>query len=806
MRRFRFLIPSSIFTGIVFLALFFFLYSLPVNTHARGLEQIEIDVEGLKAPVEIFIDPWGIAHIYAQNEEDLFFAQGFNVARDRLFQLEMWRRQATGTLSEILGPRALKKDIGSRLFCFRGEMRKELAHYHPRGEKIIPSFVRGINSYIDWTRKNPEMLPLEFRLLDIEPGYWTPEIVVSRHNGLFRNATTEVRLAKAVSALGSERVKELMNFKPADPELAPPEGVDLSLIPKNLLELYLASRSPVTFLPEDIADASLRAEAPGSTFLFESFPFSPGSNNWALRGSLTFSSRPILANDPHRRLQIPSLRYWVHLCAPGWHVMGGGEPALPGVSIGHNEYGAWGLTIFPIDQEDIYIYSTNPAHPNQYRYRGKWEEMEIIREEIPVKGEEPVTIELKYTCHGPVLYEDQANHLAYALRAGWLEVGGAPYLASLRMDQARNWEEFRKACTYSRTPSENMVWADTEGHIGWQVVGIAPRRESFSGLLPVPGDGRYEWKGYIPIEKLPHSSDPAERYVATANQFNVPPGYPYLLGYMWSDSFRFSRICEVLVSGRKFTLVDMMELQHDEYSLPARALVPLLKGLKGKDEKTEKARRMLLSWDIVMARDSVEAAIFHTWLENLGEELRLLLLSDEERQLLPGLSLEKIISSLVTPDNHFGENPVKGRNALLLRALTQAVEELTSRLGEEWKSWEYGQTKFHHVKLRHPLSRALKKEWRQKLDIGPYPRGGSRNTVNMTTDRFNQTSGATFRLIADVGEWDNSLGSNCPGQSGDPQSAHYSDLFEMWARGEYFPLYFSRQKVESAAEKKIVLK
>jgi penicillin amidase len=531
-----------------------------------------------------------------------------------------------------------------------------------------------------------------------------------------------------------------------------------------------------------------------------------GSNNWVVRGKLTSSGYPLMANDPHRSQQIPSLRYWVHLVAPGWNVIGGGEPALPGISIGHNEYGAWGLTIFSVDQEDLYIYETNLTDPNQYRYKGNWEKMKITREKIRIKGEIPVTVDLKFTRHGPVLYEDINQHKAYALRAAWLEIGSAPYLASLRMDQARNWEEFRDACSFSRTPSENMVWADVENNIGWQAVGITPLRKNWNGLLPVTGDGRYEWEDYIPIKELPHTFNPEEGYFATANQDNIPPDYPYNVGFLWADPYRFSRIQEFLGSGRRLTMTDMMELQQDFLSIPARTLVPLLKGLRSTDTRTQEALKMLLSWDYVMDPDSVEAAIYMSWERRLSRNIWELYIPEKARRVFPRRSLKKMIDFLKTPESQFGPNPATARDTLLIKSLEEGVSELVKRLGSDKSKWQYGQEKFHHIKIRHMLSNAIKPELRAKLDIGPLPRGGNSNTANSTSNGYNQTSGASFRIIADLENWDKSVGTNSPGQSGDPSSPHYADLFETWAKGKYFPVFFSRSKIESAAERVTILK
>ena len=433
--------------------------------------------------------------------------------------------------------------------------------------------------------------------------------------------------------------------------------------------------------------------------------------------------------------------------------------------------------------------------------------MRTIRETIAVKGSGPVEVELKFTRHGPVVSEDPAHHRAYALRAAWLEEGGAPYLASLRLDQATSWAEFREACRFFHVPSENMVWADRDGHIGWQAVGLAPRRENWNGLLPVPGDGRYEWDGFLPILDLPHVADPPRGWFASANQDNLPPGYPFAVGFQWTDPFRFARIEEVLGSPRRFTLMDMMQLQHDELSLPARSLVPLLRGLKPAGVEQASAIERLLAWDFVMNQDSVPAAIYVTWEKHLKLSVWDLLVPQEATRSCPRrpCSTEKLIEWLTAPDGRFGADPIAGRDALLLRSLDQALSELERRLGPEMNGWRYGQARLKHVRLKHPLSDAVNAELRASLDLGPLPRGGYGHTVNSTSDDDNQSTGASFRIIADTGDWDRSVGTNTPGQSGDPDSPHYRDLFEPWANGRYFPVFFSRPKVESVAESKIDL-
>ncbi len=772
---------------------------------SRGAD-LPTPLDGLSQPVEIRRDRWGVAHIYARTEADLFFAQGYNVARDRLFQLELWRRQATGTLSEILGPRAVPLDRGSRLLRFRGDMDQELASYHPRGASIVAAFVRGINAWIAATEANPALLPVEFRALAIRPGRWTAEVVVSRHNGLFRNATQEVQAARLVEILGADRTRDLLNLQPGRPDLTLDPALGKGAFTDATLATYRASRAVVQFRPEDVIE-SLRGEpipdtAPGEATGAGGIE-TRGSNNWVLAGSRTATGLPIMANDPHRTIDLPSLRYWVHLVGPGWDVIGGGEPSLPGVSIGHNQTGAWGFTIFPVDQEDLYVAAIDPLNANQFHDRDGWEPIQTEHETIAVKGAAPVGVDLKFTRFGPVIHDDPAHGRVYVLRAAWLEPGAAPYLASLRIDQAATWPEFQTAAHYFKTPSENLVWADRSGAIGWQAVGIAPNRRGYSGVVPVPADGRFDWDGFVPPDHLPSALNPSSGWFASANQNNLPAGYAIPVGFQWADPFRFQRVSEVLAPDHRLTLADSVRLQQDQLLLPARALVPLLSNLEPTSPAARQARDLLAKWDRVMSQDSVAAAIYATWEKAVRTAVWERLVPPEARAILPArqIPLEPTIRRLIEPTAAlFGPEPARHRDLLLLGALDRAVADLTRRFGPDMSAWRYGQPGFKHATLTHPLSRAVQPGLRAELDLGPVPRGGSAYTVNSTSDADNQATGASFRIIADTSDWDRSVGTNSPGQSGDPASPHYRDLFVPWANGAYFPVAYSRPQVENVTE------
>ncbi|MBK8505241.1 MAG: penicillin acylase family protein [Saprospiraceae bacterium] len=677
--------------------LLFWIGTLPVFALTQTFPTAVID------SVEIIIDTWGVPHIYAKNEPDLFFAQGFNAARDRLFQFEIWRRQSTGTVAEILGQKELQRDIGTRLFKFRGDMEDEMSHYHPQGKMIINAFVAGVNSYIDWINQHPDLLPVEFKLLKIRPQHWTPEVVISRHQGLLGNIEDELDIGRMVHLVGEEKVREIMWFHPFNPVLKIDEKINGQHLLGDILGLYKAYRKPVQFSSNDLSyeeGGGYRDSLPGyrRSILWEEAS-NLGSNNWVINGEHTQSGYPVMANDPHRTLAVPSLRYMSHLVGPGWNVIGGGEPEIPGISIGHNDYGAWGLTVFATDAEDLYVYQLNPDNPDQYWYQDAWHDMSVITEKIPIKGAGEEQVDLKYTIHGPMVYQDEQAHIGYAVKCGWMEVGGSPYLASLRMNQSFDFESFRDACNYSHIPGENMVWADQAGNIGWQAVGIAPVRDHFSGLVPVPGDGSFEWKGYLEIKKKPNQYNPSSGMIITANENLTSLEYPYpeAIGYEWSDPVRGDRIAELFGNDRKMTMTDMMQIQNDHLSIPARTILPLLKGLEIDDSDFDKIRNQLLKWDCMMNVESVEATIYNEWEQELKSVVYKIKVPASIHKYMGSLQSKKLVDFLTFPDGDFGANPVEARDELLMKCLANAIKNLQDKLGPDQNKWQYGQEGYKHA-------------------------------------------------------------------------------------------------------------
>jgi penicillin amidase len=778
------------------------------DSKQNGFLNEEKKIEGLQESVEILRDQWGINHIYANNQKDLFFAQGYAAAKDRLFQFEIWRRQATGTVAEILGPDELARDIGTRLFQFRGDLNTELSHYHPEGKAIIESYVAGVNSYIKEVLKTPEELPLPFKILAIQPKLWTPEVVISRHQGLLGNIGQELQIGRAVSLLGPKKVKELLWFHPQEPDINLDKKIDSKLLFEDILAPYFAFRKPVHFKSEHLKKDYQKKGAMAILDRYNDLSrdsLALGSNNWVVSGSKTKDGNTYMANDPHRTIAIPSLRYMAHLVAPGWNVIGGGEPEIPGISIGHNNFGSWGLTVFRTDGEDLYQYELNPKNPLQYKYKGAWMDFKIIKELISVKGAPSEEVALYYSHHGPVTYLNEKKHIAFAVRCAWLETGGSPYLASLRMDQAKTWEEFQEACTYSNIPGENMIWADTQGNIGWQAVGIAPVRNNHSGLVPVPGDGRYEWAGYLPIIQKPNELNPEKGFIATANQNVTPDEYDNwnAIGYSWSDPYRGDRVNEVLAKNDQLNQEDMKNLQVDVTSLPAKIIIPFLGEIDFEEFETEQKNR-LLNWNFRLESSSIEAAIYVEWENEIKRMAHKQFVPEIAKPYITTLQLKKIIDWIENPkETYFGS--ISSRDAFLKMTFEEGVSNLKKRLGPNTLEWRYGQTKFKHSFMEHALGGIGTDAVSSKLNLGPLPRGGNAYTPGSTGENDRQSSGASFRMIVNTGDWDAAIGTNAPGQSGNPESPFYDNLYKGWAEDQYFPVYYSKEKIRSVTYKRTLL-
>lgn len=745
-----------------------------------------VNVHGLQQPVRVQRDKWGVAHVYAKNQHDLFLAQGFVVAQDRLFQMELWKRSGQGRLAEILGPSAVQRDVNARLLRYRGDMDAEYTSYAPDTKEVLEAFTSGINAYIEEIQKPGGIgLPVEFQIAGFKPEPWKPEDCLNRMAAysMTGNGASELHDAQLVSLVGAEKAAGLLSLDPPV-RLDPAAGVDFAGLSPKLLE--------------NLVGSDVRID-------FHSAPLE-GSNDWTVSGKLTASGKPLLANDPHRVIAEPSLRYIVHLVAPGWDVIGAGEPGLPGIAAGHNEHIAWGFTIFGLDQQDLYLAKLNPADPEQYETENGWARMEVKEESIGVRGGAPVTVKLKFTRHGPVLWEDGKR--ALTLRWVGAEPGTAGYLGSLSLDRASNWQEFEEAMARWKVPSENIVYADREGNIGEHSTGLAPLRKSWTGLLPVPENGGYEWRGFVPNSELPHSYNPASGFIATANHKMIPNEYPYSVGFQWASPERFQRISEVLSmaesAGHKLGVDDMENLQNDVVSLPARHLQGLL--AKAAGTPPNEAAEMILRWDCALKTDSAVATLYEFWVTSLRDAVTELVVPAEARSAAGKLSLQQVIEELEHPSPAaFGENAETARNKLLVDTLRRAQDKVASKLGADPKGWGWG--KLHQVVFNHPLD--VTDATPKLFDLGPVGRPGDGFTVNATAfagNSFYQLGGASYREIFDLSDWDNSVGINVPGQSGQPGSKHYGDLLPLWSEGRYFPMSYSKAAVDRVTTDVLELK
>jgi penicillin amidase len=751
---------------------------------AVALLQGKMTASGLRAPVRVQRDRWGVPHIYAANPHDLFFAQGFVVAQDRLFQMEIWKRSGQGRLAEILGPDAVERDVNARRLQYRGDMDAEFKSYAPDTQSILEAFTDGINAYIDAVqRPGGSGLPVEFQMAGFGPEHWRPEDCLNRlaAYAMTGNAAEELRHAEAVSLLGARRATELFAFDPAV-TLDPPPNANYASLSATLLKNIVSSDRRIQF---------------GLQKLHE-------SNNWTVAGSLSASGKPLLANDPHRVIAEPSLRYIVHLVAPGWNVIGAGEPGLPGVAAGHNEHIAWGFTIFGLDQQDLYLEELDSADSERYAVAGGFQRMETRTQTVRVRDAQPVEVRLKFTRHGPVLWSDGSR--ALALRWVGAEPGTAGYLGSLALDRAQNWDQFEAAMERWKVPSENIVYADRMGNIGEHSTGLAPLRRNWTGLLPVSGDGKYEWSGFVPNSLLPHSFNPDKGFIATANQKMIPEDYLYAVGYEWAAPARYLRATELLGdaknAGRKLTVADMQAFQTDVVSLHARALQSLLSAaladVNGAPDRVQSAATLLLAWDCALRTDSAAAALYEFWAAELRKSVSALVVPQEAQSALGELPLQQVIAEMRQARARvFGPQPSQRRDQVLLDALERARARLALQQGADMQQWSWGRS--HQVRFLHPLDQAPGAA--ELLDRGPVQRPGDEDVLQATgfeDDSFAQRSGASYREIFDLSDWDESRAINVPGQSGQPGSKHYDDLLPLWSEGRYFPLAFSKGAVDRA--------
>ena len=777
----------------------------------RSFPQTEgsLRLPGLGASVQVYRDPMGVPHIYASSLHDLLMAQGFVHAQDRFWQMEFSRRIGSGRLAEILGPSALDSDLFIRTVGWHRTAAQELEQMSAEELATLQAYADGVNAYI--SSRGPNRLGLEFTLLGLtgvrfDPEPWTPLNIltwakVMAYN-LSGNYRAELLRAQIAAQVGPSAVSVLV----------PPYSADYPVIVPHPL-----TSSTLDSIPE-AAYSAARIFGDGSDL---------GSNNWVVAGSRTETGMPLLANDPHLGIQMPSIWYEIGLhCDPvgpecPMEVVGSSFPGTPGVIIGHNERIAWGVTNLGPDVQDLFIERINPENPNQYEYQGQWLDMEIVREEIRVAGQdEPVVLHARITRHGPIINdviggpEEEWSFGWEPLALSWTALQPGTMMRSvLMLDQASNWDEFREALRYWDVPSQNFVYADVEGNIGYQSPGRIPIRANGNGSMPVPGwSGDYDWVDTIPFDELPRAFNPPEGYIVTANHAVVGPDFPYFISMDWDPGYRARRIVALIEADPSLSVADMQAIQGDSSPVWAQDILPYVLGLPTPDAHLAQAQGLLRAWDGRAVRDSAGAALFEafrlhlvrsTFEDELGEHL----LSRDFGNLM--VALENLLPNPASPWFDNVDTPeAEDRDAILLQALGQAVEELTGSLGSDTSGWRWGD--LHTATF---VNQSLGKSGIRPIEMifnrGPVEVDGTMATVNNTgydpNEPYSVVSVPSYRQVIDLADFSRSVSMHTTGQSGHPFNPHYGDMIDSWRNIQYHPMLWARPQIEASAEAHLTL-
>ncbi len=814
----------------VFLALLLvFLAALGVVTVRRSFPQVsgEQMLPGLDAPVDVYRDAYGVPHIYARTVHDLFMAQGYVHAQDRFWQMDFWRHIGSGRLSEMFGKSQVETDKFLRTLGWKQAAEQEWATAPPMLRVALEAYADGVNAYMAEHRGSA--LSLEYAVLkllnpDYTPEPWTPIHTLTWAHvmawDLGGNLDTEIERALLLKTLGPERLADLFPPYPDDhPVIVPGFSPSTRLAP-----LYSLLRNEPA-LEQALRDLAARLNTVNG--LLGKVGPDLGSNNWVLAGTRTATHMPILANDPHLAIQMPSIWYEVGLhCVEKslecpLEVTGFSFAGVPGVVIGHNDRIAWGFTNVGPDVQDLYIEKINPHNPLQYEVNGEWVDMAVREETIKVAGGEPVTIRVRVTRHGPIISDtykalkkfgeragvDVPENYAVALRWTGLEPMRT-FESILRLNMAQNWEEFRAAAALFDAPAQNMVYADVDGNIGYQMPGHIPIRSKGDGTLPVPGwTDEYEWKGFIPFEELPYTFNPERGYVVTANNAVVDERYPYHISKEWAYGYRAQRIVDMIeqASG-PITLEYIQKMQGDNKNLIAEVLVPILEEVPLQDERLIQARSLFQGWDYQMDMNSAPAALFSAFWKHL---LALTFNDDLPKEFWPsgGSRWFEVMRRLSQEPQSVwwddqGTPEREDRDTIFRKALAAAVDELENALGKDPQQWRWGD--LHAATFRNQtLGRSGVKPIEALFNRGPFATSGGSNIVNATgwstLKGYEVRSLPSMRMIVDLADLSRSLSIHTTGQSGHAYHPNYIDMADLWRNIRYHPMLWDRNQVEENA-------
>ncbi len=776
----------------VLLALALLLTSVSVVLVQRSFTPVDgvVKLKGLKTEVRIYRDNWGVPHIYAENEDDLFFAQGYVQAQDRLWQMELHRRMGSGTLSEVFGESTLDLDKFSRAVGLRRCAAASYISLNPAMQGVLQSYCKGVNAFISANKDN---LPLEFTILGFKPADWDPtdSLTVSELIAweLGKNWEVELTRGRLVQKLGEEKAGQLLTPYPqTGPLVVPPELMACTL-------------------GEEVASGLYQ----GSDCL--------GSNNWVVDGQKTVTGKPLLANDPHLSVMMPSIWYETGLHGAGFEVVGVSLPGCPLINIGRNRDISWGITNLPADTQDLFIEKLNPANSLQYEYKGEWKDLQVIEEPIKVSGRgEAEKLQVRITRHGPLM-DNVVKGLEQPLALQWAGYGNSRLLESVYyLDKAGNWGEFHDALQYWDAPSQNIVYADKDGNIGYQSTGLIPIRKKGLGTVPVPGwTGDYDWTGNIPYKELPGVLNPSTHFIVTANNKVVSDNYSYFMTYDWSPPYRAQRITDLLKSKDKLSVEDFRDIQADIYDIPASIFTPYLLNVSARNSQEKQALEILTAWDFNDRADDPAPAIFHVFyvklLKNtLEDELGGKLFSDYLRAMGGSGDVHAVFMTGILKDSNspwfdnINTSVKETREDIVKQSLDDALDEMTNKFGAYQEKWKWGSlhsTQFKHVLGRIPVLDSI-------FSLGPVPTPGSRYTVNVAAFDYSNPYAVvaipSYRQIIDWSNPDKSLAMHSTGQSGLVFSRHYDDMIPKWLNVEYHTLLFNRADIEAQKQAELTLK
>lgn len=722
-------------------------------------------VSFVEKQVTVARDDSGVPHITAKSDADLYRAQGYVQAQDRLFQMDLARRQASGRLAEVVGASAVDTDKLFRTFSLRNAAEASYDGYGEQAKQVLAWYAEGVNAFID-EAVSSKKLSYEFALLGYEPEHWTPidSLTIGKYMAYDLGGKWQPQAFRhwALNEFTEDKAKELF-----------------ITYPENAESIMAANKEN----PVELAGNLLPALSP---------PEFNGSNNWVVSGEKTASGKPLLADDPHLSLSTPSIWYQMHLQSPEQNVEGVIFAGIPGIILGNNETIAWGVTNVGPDVQDLYIEIPHPNEKGKYRYDGKWEQAEIRDETIRVKDGEDIPFEVTVTRRGPIvsdiIYKKEKPGAQFSMQ--WTALEPTTELeAIMEMNKAADWDSFETALEKFHAPAQNFVFASADGTIAYKANGRIPIRKQGDAQLAVPGDSsEYGWQGYIPYDELPRIVNPEEGFIATANNEIIGSSYPYHITKFWAQPYRYERIAEVLREGSGFTAEDMMKLQMDQKNLYAAEFLPaMLESIETRDDGQHgKLIGVLKSWDLIDSKDDAAPLIFHKWMRQLQTDMFKDSMPEDVFAFMPGKGQ---ITDELLRKGYSGQDSVwlkekGGIDEWVYGAFVHAAEDISKDFGSDEKKWKWGD--FHQLTFPHPLSSASP-VFENYFNPKKQPIGGSHITVQAAAfkDDGSVNHGASWRFVANLADLKETYHVVGPGQSGHMKSKWFHDQAEDWALGKF---------------------